>query len=137
LGHEPYPDGIDARSSGTTITPSRPARAAEPGTSATLPPAIEPAAGSPPGLLQWLLPVAVTVAIGMFVSTLDSAIVGIAYPAIGKDLGATSESVQWLTTAYKSCQGVVIPVAVWLCRRFGLGRMYYAALLGYAVTSAL
>lgn len=137
MGHEPYSDGIDASKSGTTITPSRPAREAGPATSAALPPATEPAAGSPPGLLHWLLPVAVTVAIGMFASTLDSAIVGIAYPAIGKDLGATSESVQWLTTAYKMCQGVVIPVAVWLCRCFGLSRMYYAALLGYAVTSAL
>jgi len=136
LRYKSYSDG-DASEPGTTITTSRPVPGAASAASAAPPLASEPAAGHPPGLLHWLVPVAVTVSIGMFVSTLDSAIVGIAYPAIGKDLGATSESVQWLTTAYKMCQGVVIPVAVWLCRRFGLSRMYFAALLGYGVTSAL
>jgi EmrB/QacA subfamily drug resistance transporter len=137
LRHDRYADGADGSDSGTTITPSRPERGTEPAAGTPLAPATEPAAGRPPGPLRWLLPVVVTVSIGMFVSTLDSAIVGIAYPALGKDLGATSESVQWVTTGYKLSQGVVIPAAVWLCRRFGLGRMYFAALLGYAVTSAL
>jgi EmrB/QacA subfamily drug resistance transporter len=84
-----------------------------------------------------MVAVVVTVAIGMFISVLDSAIVGVAYPAIEKDLGATSESVQWITTAYKLCQGVVIPAAVWLCIRYGLSRMYWFSLVMYAVSSAL
>jgi EmrB/QacA subfamily drug resistance transporter len=86
---------------------------------------------------HWLVTVAVTAAIGMFLSVLDSSIVGVAYPAIEKELGATSESVQWITTAYKLCQGVVIPPAVWLCLRYGLSRMYMFSLVMYAVSSAL
>jgi EmrB/QacA subfamily drug resistance transporter len=86
---------------------------------------------------HWLVTVAVTAAIGMFLSVLDSSIVGVAYPAIEKELGATSESVQWITTAYKLCQGVVIPPAVWLCLRYGLSRLYMFSLVMYAVSSAL
>jgi EmrB/QacA subfamily drug resistance transporter len=84
-----------------------------------------------------LVTVAVIAAIGMFLSVLDQSIVGVAYPAIEKELGATSESVQWITTAYKLCQGVVIPPAVWLCLRYGLSRMYMFSLVMYAVSSAL
>src|SRR5262249_28105422 len=43
----------------------------------------------------------------------------------------------WVTTAYKLAQGIVIPAAVWLCRRFGLSRMYLISLLAYAVSSGL
>jgi EmrB/QacA subfamily drug resistance transporter len=86
---------------------------------------------------RWLVAASVTIAFGIFLSVLDSAIVGVAYPAIEKELGATSESTQWITTGYKLSQGVSIPAAVWLCRRYGLSRMYVASLLAYAVTSML
>jgi EmrB/QacA subfamily drug resistance transporter len=84
-----------------------------------------------------LVKVALVAGIGMFLSVLDSSIVGVAYPAIEKELGATSESVQWITTAYKLCQGVVIPPAVWLCMRYGLRRMYMFSLVMYVVSCAL
>jgi EmrB/QacA subfamily drug resistance transporter len=95
-----------------------------------------PGAGAARPLLG-LASVVVTIGIGMFLSVLDSSIVGVAYPAIEKELGATSESTQWITTAYKLAQGVAIPAAVWLCRRYGLSRMYLVSLMAYAVTSAL
>ncbi|HEY1971534.1 MAG TPA: DHA2 family efflux MFS transporter permease subunit [Pseudonocardia sp.] len=98
---------------------------------------VSPDASAPSVPVRLVLAAAVAIALGTFLSVLDSSIVGVAYPAIEKDLGATSESTQWITTAYKLCQGVVIPAAVWLCRRFGLSRMYLISLLGYAVTSAL
>lgn len=127
----------------TNVISSAPGRSApvdavpETGVGATAGPAPVEGGPSGPSMLSWLLPVVLTVSIGMFLSTLDSAIVGIAYPAIGKDLGATNESVQWITTAFKLSQGVVIPAAVWLCRRFGLRRMYLVALLTYLGTSIL
>jgi EmrB/QacA subfamily drug resistance transporter len=106
-----------------------------PGRRAVIAPAIRGVEGAGP--LRWLVPVTVTIGIGTFLSVLDSAIVGVAYPAIETDLGATSESTQWITTAYKLSQGVTIPAAVWLCRRYGLSRVYLASLLAYALTSAL
>jgi EmrB/QacA subfamily drug resistance transporter len=84
-----------------------------------------------------LIAIAATLGIGIFLSVLDSAIVGVAYPAIEEDFGATGESTQWVTTAYKLAQGIVIPAAIWLCRRYGLSRMYLASLLAYAASSTL
>ena len=40
------------------------------------------------------------VAIGVFMTTLDSSIVNIALPTIMTDLGATFETVQWVVVIY-------------------------------------
>jgi len=78
-----------------------------------------------------------TVTIGMFIGVVESAIVGVAYPAIQKDFGSTHEAVQWVTTAFRLTQGVVLPAAVWLYERLGLRRTYLISLALYAVASAL
>lgn len=103
----------------------------------TEPAAPDPRVAPETGWLRWLVPVAATAAAGMFLGVLDSSIVGVAYPAIEKELGATSENVQWVSTAYKLAQGIAIPGAVWLCVRYGLSRMYVISLALYAVSSAL
>jgi EmrB/QacA subfamily drug resistance transporter len=84
-----------------------------------------------------LLAVVATVTIGMFIGVVESAIVGVAYPAIQKDFGCTHEDVQWVTTAFRLTQGVVLPAAVWLYERLGLRRTYLISLALYAVGSAL
>lgn len=84
-----------------------------------------------------LLAVLATVTIGMFIGVVESAIVGVAYPAIQKDFGSTHEAVQWVTTAFRLTQGVVLPAAVWLYERLGLRRTYLISLALYAVASAL
>jgi EmrB/QacA subfamily drug resistance transporter len=84
-----------------------------------------------------LLAVVVTVTTGMFIGVLESAIVGIAYPAIELDLGCTKEDVQWVSTAFRLTQGVVLPAGVWLCERLGLRRVYLISLALYAVGAAL
>jgi EmrB/QacA subfamily drug resistance transporter len=73
----------------------------------------------------------------MFIGVLESAIVGIAYPAIERDLGCTSQDVQWVTTAFRLSQGVVLPAAVWLGERAGLRRVYLISLALYAVGATL
>jgi EmrB/QacA subfamily drug resistance transporter len=84
-----------------------------------------------------LVAVVVTVTIGMFIGVLESAIVGIAYPAIQLDLSCTKEDVQWVTTAFRLTQGVVLPAAVWLYERLGLRRVYLVSLGLYAIGAAL
>jgi EmrB/QacA subfamily drug resistance transporter len=84
-----------------------------------------------------LLAVVATVTVGMFIGVVESAIVGVAYPAIQKDFGCTHEEVQWVTTAFRLTQGVVLPAAVWLYERVGLRRTYLISLALYAVGSAL
>ena len=84
----------------------------------------------------WIGPLTVLVA-GMFMSVLDTSIVNVAIPTIQKEFGATTEDVQWVVTAYTLTLGVVVPATAWLGNRFGLNRVYNAALLTFAAGSAL
>ncbi|MGA8520442.1 MAG: MDR family MFS transporter [Pseudonocardiaceae bacterium] len=95
-----------------------------------------PHAGASPAGVAWGLPLVVLVA-GMFMSLLDTNIVNVAIPTIQKEFGATTDDVQWVTTAYALALGVVVPASAWLGDRFGLRRVYNVALLGFAAGSAL
>jgi MFS family permease len=73
--------------------------------------------------VHWLVPVAVVV-VGMFLSVLDSSIIGVALPVIGKDLHVDGEEyLSWVDTAFRVSEAVVIPATAWLAARLGLRRM--------------
>ncbi|MFN2534847.1 MAG: DHA2 family efflux MFS transporter permease subunit, partial [Pseudonocardiaceae bacterium] len=74
---------------------------------------------------------------GMFMSILDTSIVNVAIPTLQNEFGVTTDDVQWVITAYTLMLGVVVPASAWLGDRFGLDRMYKAALVGFAAGSAL
>ena len=93
------------------------------------PPPTPPATG-------WGLPLAVLIT-GMFMSVLDLSIVNVAIPSIRKDLGASIESVQWISTAYSLTEGVMVPASAWLGARFGLKRLYVALIVLFTIASLL
>jgi EmrB/QacA subfamily drug resistance transporter len=82
------------------------------------------------------VPLAVVV-IGMFMSVLDTSIVNVAIPTIQKEYGVTSDDIEWISTAYTLCLGVVVPTSAWLGERLGLRRMYLISLLSFSFFSAL
>jgi EmrB/QacA subfamily drug resistance transporter len=84
----------------------------------------------------WLLPLGVVV-VGMFMAVLDTSIVNVAIPTIQTQFGASTDDVQWITTAYTLAMGVVVPVSGWLGDRFGLKRVYAIALVLFSIGSAL
>jgi EmrB/QacA subfamily drug resistance transporter len=84
----------------------------------------------------WGLPLAVLI-VGMFMSVLDLSIVNVAIPSIRRDLGATVEGIQWISTAYSLTEGVMVPVSAWLGARFGLKRLYIALIILFTAASAL
>jgi EmrB/QacA subfamily drug resistance transporter len=86
--------------------------------------------------VHWLIPVAVAV-VGMFLSVLDSSIIGIAMPTIGKDLYVNSEDLSWVNTAFRVSEAVVVPATAWLATRLGLRRMYLVSLVLFAVFALL
>jgi EmrB/QacA subfamily drug resistance transporter len=107
---------------------------------ATIPtpvPAPPSAAARPDPRRGLVLATALVAALGMFLSIYNAAIVGGDYSEITKDLGGSQVDIQWVTTAYRASQGLVIPAAAWLCRRFGTRRVFLASMLLYALTSAL
>ena len=85
---------------------------------------------------HWAPPLVVA-GIGLFLSVLDQTVTGVAYQAIQKELGGNNVDIQWVTTSYRLGQGIVVPLALWAARRFGLRPMYILSMVLYIVTSAL
>ncbi|HEY1969773.1 MAG TPA: DHA2 family efflux MFS transporter permease subunit, partial [Pseudonocardia sp.] len=77
------------------------------------------------------------VVIGMFMSTLDTSIVNVAIPTMQKQFGVSTDDIQWVSTAYTLCLGVIVPTSAWLGERIGLKRLYVVSLLAFSAASAL
>jgi EmrB/QacA subfamily drug resistance transporter len=120
----------DAAADGRDTNGSRPA----PPRSTPPPPPAPPVTGPP--ATGWGLPLAVLIT-GMFMSVLDLSIVNVAIPSIRKDLGASIDSVQWISTAYSLTEGVMVPASAWLGARFGLKRLYVALIVLFTMASLL
>jgi EmrB/QacA subfamily drug resistance transporter len=128
------PSGQAGTARGSTVTaPPPPATGAAPPTAVG---AGRPAGSPPTGSGGWGIPLAVLI-IGMFMSILDTSIVNVAIPTIQKEFGSTTEDIQWITTAYTLCLGIVVPTTAWLGDRIGLKQIYLASLVSFSVASAL
>ncbi|HEY1970775.1 MAG TPA: DHA2 family efflux MFS transporter permease subunit [Pseudonocardia sp.] len=95
-----------------------------------------PAPVAPVVPVHWLVPVVVVV-VGMFLSVLDSSILGVALPVIGKDFYVNNEDLNWVNTSFRVSEAVVVPATAWLAARWGLRRMYLIALVLFAAFSLL
>jgi EmrB/QacA subfamily drug resistance transporter len=63
--------------------------------------------------------------------------VNVAIPTMQKEFAVTTDNIEWVSTAYTLCLGVVVPTSAWLGERLGLRRMYLLSLLSFSVFSAL
>ncbi|MDT7655640.1 MAG: hypothetical protein QOF38_355 [Pseudonocardiales bacterium] len=70
-------------------------------------------------------------------TVLDTSIVNVAIPTMQKEFGTSTDDIQWVTTAYTLCLGVVVPTSAWLGERLGLRRLYLIALTAFSAFSAL
>ncbi len=76
-------------------------------------------------------------ALAMLVIGLDAMILTVALPALNRELGASTDQLQWITTVYPLVLGAfMIPMGA-LGDRYGRARLLSASLLGFAVASAL
>jgi EmrB/QacA subfamily drug resistance transporter len=131
--------GADSRGpGGSVLAPPapRPARVPPPARRPPAPARVSPAPTGPAQGAKWGLPLAVVV-VGMFMSVLDTSIVNVAIPTMQKQFGASTDDIQWVSTAYTLCLGVIVPTSAWLGERLGLKRVYLIALIGFAAFSAL
>jgi EmrB/QacA subfamily drug resistance transporter len=71
-----------------------------------------------------LLRLASVVVLGTIMSILDTTIVNVAIETLGRDLGASLSSIQWVTTGYLLALATVIPLTGWAMERFGGKRMW-------------
>ncbi|KAF3467328.1 MFS transporter [Streptomyces sp. Tu 3180] len=81
----------------------------------------------------WLALVAVS--FGLLMVQLDGSVVAIANPAIGKDLGASTAELQWVTNSYLLALAASMILGGTLGDRFGRRLYYLVGVGGFVVTS--
>lgn len=73
----------------------------------------------------------------MFMSIMDTTIVNVALPALSKQFGVASTSIDAVIVGYLVSLAVVIPVSGWLGDHWGTKRVFLLALALFTVASAL
>ncbi|MBB2944195.1 EmrB/QacA subfamily drug resistance transporter [Actinoplanes lutulentus] len=96
--------------------------------SASQPPVAAGRRGNP-----WLSLIAV--AFGLFMVGLDGSVVSIANPEIGRDLGASTAELQWVTNSYLLALAAALILGGKLGDRFGRRRYYLIGVAGFTVAS--
>ncbi|MFT7775172.1 multidrug transporter subunit MdtD [Roseateles sp.] len=100
-------------------------------TSKPTPPSTDPQQERALKLLLWL------VAVGFFMQTLDATIVNTALPAMAASLGESPLRMQSVVVAYSLTMAMLIPASGWMADRFGMRRIYVAAILLFVLGSVL
>jgi EmrB/QacA subfamily drug resistance transporter len=88
-----------------------------------------------PGGVSLLVPV--TVAFGVFMTSLDQNVIVTALPGIGESLGRPASEIGLLITVYVASLIISMPVGGWAAERFGLRGSYCVAVLVFGAASAL
>jgi MFS family permease len=110
------------------------------GRPATAPAIILPGTAVAPGAPFRIRAIAaplVAIVIGTFMAILDTTVVNVALPTLGRVFGAGLGLLQWVITGYMLAQAAVIPLAGWFSDRFGAKRIYLTALVLFTLGSVL
>src|SRR5436190_14476461 len=83
-----------------------------------------------------LLPV-VAIICGTFMVILDTTVVNVALPTLGRVFATDISLLQWVIGAYMLAQAAVIPLSGWISDRFGAKRVYLISLVLFTLGSAL
>jgi DHA2 family multidrug resistance protein len=81
--------------------------------------------------------VAVSIAFGSLMATIDTSIVNVAMPQIRGELGASLQEITWVTTAYMIAMVLIMPLTGFLGSFFGQKRVYIASLVVFTIGSVL
>ncbi|MBD0421784.1 MFS transporter [Streptomyces sp. TRM S81-3] len=104
-------------------------------TDSSAPPHHAPPAARPrgPRANPWLTLIAV--AFGLFMVGLDGSVVSIANPEIGRDLGASTSDLQWVTNSYLLALAAALILGGKLGDRFGRRTFYLIGVAGFTAAS--
>jgi MFS family permease len=79
----------------------------------------------------------IAIVLGSFMVILDSTVVNVALPTLGRVLDADLSVLQWVISGYMLAQAAVIPLSGWLSDRFGARRVYLSSVVLFTAGSAL
>lgn len=81
--------------------------------------------------------VSVVYVLALFMTIMDTTIVNVALPSLGRDFGVQPAHVNTVVVGYLVSLAVFMPASAWLGDRFGTRRVFLAALVIFSVASAL
>ena len=84
-----------------------------------------------------ILLLAIVVILGTAMTVLDLTIVNVAIPTLGRDLGTSIATIQWVITGYMLAFASVIPLSGWATARFGARQVWIASLATFMLGSVL
>jgi EmrB/QacA subfamily drug resistance transporter len=84
---------------------------------------------------KWL--VAIVFICGLSMELLDTTIVNVALPTLGRQFGASNTTLEWVVTGYLLSLAVWIPASGWLGDRFGTKRIFLFAIAMFTLGSVL
>ena len=84
---------------------------------------------------KWL--VAIVFLTGLFMDIMDSTIVNVALPTLGREFHAPTTTLEWVVTAYLLSLAVWIPASGWVGDRFGTKKVFLFALAMFSLGSIL
>lgn len=122
-GHNGSPPNQGGHGAGNG--PVRPAQPAQPGPS-----------GEQFSMRSIIAPL-FAIVIGTFMAILDTTVVNVALPTLGRVFNADLRVLQWVITGYMLAQAAVIPLAGWFSDRFGAKRIYLTAVVLFTLGSVL
>src|SRR5919202_2116529 len=79
----------------------------------------------------------IAIVLGSFMVILDSTVVNVALPTLGRVLNTDLSVLQWVISGYMLAQAAVIPLSGWLSDRFGARRVYLSSVVLFTAGSAL
>src|SRR4051812_5002603 len=81
--------------------------------------------------------VASVVVVGVIMSILDTTIVNVALRTLSRELHASLDTVQWVSTGYLLALATVIPLTGWASERFGAKAVWMTSVALFGIGSAL
>src|SRR5262245_48348615 len=90
-----------------------------------------------PARLPYRYLVAAVFVVALFVDILDTTIVNVALPTLGRELRVGNDALEWVVTGYLLSLAVWIPASGWIGDRWGTKRTFLLALSIFLGASAL
>jgi EmrB/QacA subfamily drug resistance transporter len=87
--------------------------------------------------LRYEYVVAVVFVTGLFMEILDTTIVNVALPTLGREFGVGTSSIEWVVIAYLLSLAVWIPASGWIGDKVGTKQTFFFAIGTFTVASAL
>lgn len=76
-----------------------------------------------------------SIMLATIMQVLDTTIANVALPSMKGDLGASSDTINWVLTSYIVAAAIMTPVTGWLADRLGRRELFLASVVGFVATS--